>query len=147
MGWLILVWKGVVMKKSKAVVKYFTVTYPWGDVISESRMLKLVFLADWRAALKLGRQVTETTWVVGRRGPHSDDILNVIRSTLPESCINILIEEEKALLDFVVKSTSKKSWSELTKLVYSTYPLITKNRFEKLDLVSLAKNYMSEALD
>ena len=147
MGWLILYGKGIVMEKSKAVVKYFALTYPWGDVISESRMMKLVFLADWRSALRLGRQITEADWVFGRRGPHSDDILNVIRSTLPESCINILIAEEKDLLDFVVRSTSRKSWSELTQLVYSTYPLMTKNRFEKLDLISLAKNYMSETLD
>jgi hypothetical protein len=50
-------------------------------------------------------------------------------------------EEEKELIDFVISSSASKNWDDFIKLVYSTYPIVTQERFSKLDLVMLAAEY------
>lgn len=50
-------------------------------------------------------------------------------------------EEERELLDFVISTSASKNWDDFIKLVYSTYPIITQERFSKLDLVKLAGEY------
>ncbi len=52
-----------------------------------------------------------------------------------------LDEEEKKLLDFVIEKSASKNWDEFIRLVYSTYPIATQERFSELDLVELAREY------
>lgn len=52
-----------------------------------------------------------------------------------------LTDDEKELLDYVISSSASKNWDDFIKLVYSTYPIITQDRFSKLDLVKLAREY------
>jgi predicted nucleic acid-binding OB-fold protein len=50
-------------------------------------------------------------------------------------------EEERELLDFVIEKSAQKNWDEFIRLVYSTYPIATQERFSELDLVELAREY------
>jgi hypothetical protein len=52
-----------------------------------------------------------------------------------------LDKEEKEILDFVIESSSTKNWDEFIKLVYSTWPIATEERYSKLDLAGLARAY------
>jgi len=52
-----------------------------------------------------------------------------------------LPDETKKILDFVINSTKQKNYEDFIKLVYSTYPVISSNRYSDFDLVEMAKNY------
>jgi hypothetical protein len=55
-----------------------------------------------------------------------------------------LTAEESDILDFVINTTSSKNWNDFIRLIYSTYPIVSKPRFSKLDLVKLAESYKAE---
>jgi hypothetical protein len=44
-------------------------------------------------------------------------------------------------LDFVIEKTKDLEWNDFIRLIYSTYPIVTQDKYSKLDLVSLAKEY------
>lgn len=62
-------------------------------------------------------------------------------NSTPRSRSPSLTDEEKDLLDFVINSSASKNWDDFIKLVYSTYPIVTQERFAKLDLIALACEY------
>ena len=45
------------------------------------------------------------------------------------------------ILDFVMEGSAPLNWNEFIKLVYSTYPIVSQERYAKLDLVRLAQEY------
>ena len=53
-------------------------------------------------------------------------------------------DEDKRILDSIIESTKRQNWSEFIRLVYSTYPVMTQDRFSRLDLVALARRYADE---
>lgn len=49
--------------------------------------------------------------------------------------------EERACLDFVLRSDAQNGWPELFRLAYSTYPMFSQPTQAALDLVALASLY------
>jgi hypothetical protein len=122
----------------------------------------MVYLADWKSAIDLGRQMTEVKWQIDQHGPYVDDILELAKSDpdfeietsenvfgSPKTLISLknrkvdfsLLESEKLILNHVIQTTARKNFEEFIKLVYSTYPAITQEKYKKIDLESLAKEY------
>jgi hypothetical protein len=52
-----------------------------------------------------------------------------------------LSADEMRILDFVMEGSAPLNWNEFIKLVYSTYPIVSQERYAKLDLVRLAQEY------
>jgi Protein of unknown function (DUF4065) len=122
----------------------------------------MIYLADWRSAITRGEQLTGLEWVFSHYGPYVSDVkrvaetdsaFEVIPTKNPHGGQEDLIQvaddviypsvtgDEKELLDYVISSSSSKNWDDFIKLVYSTYPIVTQDRFSSLDLVELAKEY------
>lgn len=102
-----------------------------------ARLTTLLYLADWRAALRLGRQLSALRWRFDHFGPAAADLdLEPARAPLGE--------EERRILDHVVHIADEQPWEELERLVYSTYPAVASDRYTELDLVVLAKEYRQE---
>jgi hypothetical protein len=141
---------------------YLCARYPQQGGLSVERITYMAYLADWRCALTTHKQLTEVQWEFGRLGPDSVDVLRTLREDgrfvivpnrdmSPESpdavelgvdaSAPVLDTEDMAVLDFVIDRVSTKDWTTLTRLVYSTFPILTKGRFSKLDLVQLANLY------
>lgn len=100
-------------------------------------LTRLLYLADWCAALRLGRQITALRWRLDGFGPAADDL------RLEPSQASVTAEE-RAVLDHVVRTAAGHDEEELERLVYSTYPAIASDRYTELDLVVLAKEYRQE---
>jgi len=153
------------MAKLRDVVAYLVKNYPHKSELSKARLTKMVYLADWRSAITRGKQITNIAWEFNYYGPYVDDVVDVARNdpafsverginfygepkevikASPDIRHESLTEEEKEILDFVIKSTAPKYWDEFIKLVYSTYPIVSQPRFSKLDLVKLARRYKEE---
>lgn len=145
------------------VIKYILQAYPYKDELSASRLTKMLYLTDWKAALELDSQLTNTVWHFHHYGPYVDDFVKMakedsgikVTSTTTmfggrkqlfelsgENTAPITLEPElKEIVDFVINATKDKNYEEFIKLVYSTYPVLSSNRYSDLDLVQKAREY------
>jgi hypothetical protein len=152
------------VSKVEEVVIYICQHYPHKDELSNARLTKMVYLADWRSALMYDRQLTGIGWIYNHYGPYKDDVMTAARAN---PCVTVredrnqhgdrkqviavtanthvprlsLTQQECEVLDWVIQKTQKLSWTEFIRLVYSTYPIVTRPRFATLDLVELAGEY------
>jgi hypothetical protein len=151
------------MADLKDVLVYLIGKYPYPSELSNARVTKLVYLADWRHAITHGRQLTDITWYFDNYGPFVWDVKNVVESA-PDlfacddtanmygdrkrlfSLVNTshaphLSAEERNSLDHVIDATKALNWAQFIKLIYSTYPVMSSERYSNLDLARLAKDY------
>lgn len=158
------------MAELRDVLAYYCENYPYQDELSNARLTKMVYLADWRSSLLHGRQITSIKWHFHHYGPFVEDILNTAlgdpgfsveytRNLLGESKALIglnraadypsLSDDDREILDFVIEKTSPLHWQPFMRLVYSTYPVATQQRYESLDLPRLAEeaDELSELFD
>ena len=112
------------------------------------------YLCDWKSCIEYGRQMTEATWTMSTHGPSS----NIVREILVDNVAGFsspeLSDEDIAVAEFVVESIER--WyeedekerefmvSKLRHIVYSTYPCISTDLNERMDLPALARQYAEE---
>jgi hypothetical protein len=120
------------------------------------RLTTLLYLSDWRSAITCKRQITDITWVQ----PFVAKMPEIMQSleqnkldftltfgTQPEVMFvgdplsGILSTEARTCVDFVLQSEANKSWQELFRLAYSTYPMFSQPVQSILDLVQLSDLY------
>lgn len=152
-------------KKLKNILKYFLNNYPFSDELSNSRLTKMVYLADWMSAVKFDKQITDINWFFDHHGPYVDDIINLVKSDPDfsiQECENFfggykrlitlkredepteLDQFEVDLLDKIIKTTEKLNYQDFIDFVYNTYPIKNSDKFSDLNLKSFAKNFLKE---
>lgn len=145
----------------KEVMSYFCLNYPYPNELSNARLTKLVYLADWFNCLVYDRQITDINWVFNHYGPYVDDIIDTARidsiftitstknhygdSKIIISCDKnykpFISNEMKRIMDFVIEKTKSMYFNDFINYVYSTYPISSQSRYINLGLVKLAKEY------
>jgi hypothetical protein len=136
---------------------YVCSTYPYEDDLSKARLTKLIYLSDWRSAVRRGRQITDIEWIYNHYGPYVHDVERLaVRSPdfVIESAFGTAKETirlvgpvgpgtlkppETDIIDSVIKQTRHMTYAEFLRHVYSTYPIKNSARYEVLDLVALAE--------
>lgn len=135
--------------------------------LSNARLTKTVYLADWKQAIIKHRQILDIKWYFDNYGPFVNDIKHEaekypeifkIKNTMnmygqpktyfeiiDNSEINKLLlqinNEDKEIMDFIIDITSKMYWDDFIKLVYSTYPITSSERYTYLNLIEKAEEY------
>jgi hypothetical protein len=155
------------MGNIRDVAAYLCANYPYKDELSKARLTKLVYLADWRAALDLGRTVTDIDWYFHNFGPYVEDVVNAARDdrstfrvepswnafgnskavvSLRRSDVEYpsLTKDDRTVLDTVIETTKRMTFNEFIEFVYDTYPVKTQPRYTTLRLRELARQYRSE---
>jgi hypothetical protein len=153
------------MAKLEEAMAYLCARYPYKSELSKARLTKMIYLADWRLALTSGRQVTNLTWIFNHYGPYLDDVKNEAQTNPrfelrrdrnmfgnAKEIVALrhtphhfdLSEKEMAALEHVIDSTKDLTWGPFISLVYSTYPIATQPRYQRLDLPSLATVYKQQ---
>jgi hypothetical protein len=146
---------------------YLTENYPEDDRddLSRSRLMGMLYLADWRSALLRRTPMTNAKWVLGRFGAYAEDAFSLLENPTPPFRV---VEEEnpygtpkvrveltsddvptptvdadaREILDYVIETTKPLRWSEFVGLVNSTYPMVAaRERFAELDLSQLVDQY------
>jgi len=152
------------MTKLTSIIKYICNNYPHTSELSNARLTKMVYLADWNKTKLSGKQLTNIEWYFNNYGPYVDDIINAARKD-PEinvisttttygtpkvqiACVegvkaDDVSDEDKQLLDSVFKDTEKLFWNDFIKYVYNTFPIKNNPKHSYLDLVSLAEEEKS----
>lgn len=151
------------MAELRDIAAYLCDNYPRREPLPNSRLTKMVYLADWKSAIERGEQLTSLEWKYDSYGPYVPDVIDLAGDKNEEFAVEedwtpsgnpknlvhhtgasvypTLSSEERELLDFVVESTQDLSYPHFVNLVYSTYPVFTGEQGTKLDLVSLARDY------
>lgn len=150
------------MPPLRDIMAYFCQHYPYKDDLSNARLTKMVYLADWVSVLRHGRQLTGINWIFNNYGPYVRDVIDTARTDPtfevkltsnyfgdPKEVISVqedlrhlsLGKNDLETLSFVVEKTRARNWSEFIQLIYSTYPIVSQPRYSKLDLIALAKEY------
>ena len=151
------------MNKLKEILAYIIKTYPNKDDLSNARLTKLVYLADWKHVLTHNKQISDIKWYFDNYGPYVKDILKTVENNkctfvayetlniFRESKILIALKqtqygpsisnEEKISIDHIINVTHALNWTNFIKLVYSTYPIMSTERYNFLNLIEKAKVY------
>lgn len=139
--------------------------YPFKEDLSNDKLTKLIYLIDWRHVLNHNRQVTQINWYFDNYGPYVQDVIETARSnnnlfeirkekkSYDKDKNVIYIKDMKyqnntsekviASINHVIDATKNMTWNEFIRLVYSTYPVFTSEKYTYLDLVEKAKIYKS----
>lgn len=153
------------MAQIKDILAFLLREYPHEGHLSNARMTKMVYLADWHQAINYRSQVSPIHWYFDNYGPFVWDVLKVAeanpdlfeledtKNAIGSRKIQLklrdkhyapeLTERERLSLRHVIAKTSILNWSDFIKLVYSTYPIITGTRYTHLDLSRSAQEYSS----
>ncbi len=152
------------MAELSDVIAYLCIRYPHKYELSKTRLTKMVYLADWRSAITEGEQLTNIRWIFNHYGPYVDDVWREAQSNGgfrvtsdtnmfgdPKEVVAYvgsnepnLTEREKDVLDHVIAKTQSLSWKDFIRLVYSTYPVLSRGRYDDLPLTEIAEEYKAQ---
>ena len=150
------------------IIAYYCINYPYPNELSNARLTKLVYLADWFSALADRQTMTHINWVFNHYGPYVDDVINSVSfnpnfsitstrtnfgsskkivSYLGPNISTDLPLRTRQILDLVIDKTKDMYFDDFINYVYSTYPVRAQNRYSELDLVSLAIEYRNQPIN
>lgn len=152
------------MRKLNELIKYILHTYPKPEELSKPRLVKLIYLIDWKYAIDNGKQFTDINWIYHHYGPYVNDVIEIMKQNSSEfevisrvnpyggttdkfrlnqsKQVSIEIEPKvKVITDFFISKTVHLSWSNFISVVYSTYPVKSNLQYSSLDLESLAQEF------
>jgi len=144
------------------LIIYIFRNYPKLEELSKPRLVKLIYLIDWKHSISNGRQATSIQWYFNHYGPYVETVIELIKSH-PEifkvetrqnaygglsDKIKLISQQEiqlddsiKTSVDFIILNTSKMNWTEFINLVYSTFPIKFNSKYTNLDLVEEVKKF------
>ena len=130
------------MERVINILDYLYVKYPNSNQLSISRVMKLLYLIEWRFAITRFEKLTDIEWLNTEYGPFYKSLRRIFNESsnftvtikLDESgreqtiifflnkkdSIN-LKSETIDVIDFVIEHCKNYSWTELNNLVNSTY--------------------------
>lgn len=150
------------MKNLEILIRYILLYYPNPAELSKPRLVKLIYLIDWRYTIENGSQFTEIKWIYNHYGPYVNDVIKLMKEKnnifKVESYNNsyegttdkfILIDKSEINIDDSIKNiadkfigyTYKLTWTNFINLVYSSYPIKNNLKYSFLDLPQLAKEF------
>lgn len=151
------------MNKLKELMVYILKNYPHKDDLSNARLTKLIYLSDWHQCINYKKQISPINWYFDNFGPYVSDVQNIALEdshlfTIEETynmfgklkrVVRLLDVNYEPRLDaqefesvnHIINNTAKLNWDEFIKLVYSTYPIISSDKYSELNLVKKAAKY------
>jgi hypothetical protein len=145
------------------LVIYIFRNYPNPLQLSKPRLVKLIYLIDWKHCIDFGGQATNIKWYFNHYGPYVDDVFDIIKEAKDDfevfSYINPygggssdrikLISHKfvnlsttvKATTDIIISKTNELDWSTFISIVYSTFPVKSTSKYSFLNLIEDAKKY------
>ena len=154
------------MKELLNLIIYIFKVYPNVEELSKPRLVKIIYLVDWKHAVDYKAQATPIEWYYNHYGPYVETVIDLVKSNSEifevTSHINIygggvtdkikllndstveLSPTVKDSADFIIKNTAHKNWSDFINLVYSTYPIKNNSKYSILNLVEDAEKFRLE---
>lgn len=153
------------MADLRDIMGYICSKYPCKNDLSKAKLNKIIYLADWKSCISGKNQISPIEWIYNNYGPYVNDVemtalfddeffkihrtCNMYGNTKEVICLKKefdyqLSQEEQETIDFVISKVASLNWDRFIKLVYSTYPIMTSAKHEKLNLENLAERYNAQ---
>lgn len=153
------------MERVINIIGYLYLQYPNSNQLSISRVMKLLYLIEWRFAITKLEKLTDIEWLQTEYGPfykslrsifnessNFEVIIKIDDNNKEQLVINFLNKKEnfnlrndtKEVIDFVISHCQNYSWTELNTLVNSTFGVLNTPQGQLISLVILAKQYIKE---
>ena len=148
------------------IISYILKFYPYKNELSNARLTKMIYLMDWRFAFDHGKQITNIKWYYDNYGHFDHDIKNAInyKEKIKKIIMYTIYGNKKTLfslknndikfdnlsediistINIIIEKTKNLSWEQFINFIYSTYPIVTSERYTFLDLVKKAEEYKKE---
>jgi hypothetical protein len=156
------------MDRLEDLMAYLIYAYPsqWKDDISNARLTKMIYLADWHSCINGRGRLTDIRWYFDNFGPFvwnisdtakgNPDIFTVTSSQnmygsqkriigLSAKVAPQVSPAAKESLDHIISVTAPLTWDKFIQLVYSTYPITSSERYQYFDLEEKAQEYLQAA--
>lgn len=151
------------------IIYYVCLNYPNKEDLSNARLNKIIYLADWRNVLRRGHQVSNINWTFNHYGPFVFDIIDEVNAHedifevkcivndfgAPKQIISLKgglnqvnpnIEDSDSI-DFIIDKTSNMGFNKFIQYVYSTYPVLSSQHGDTLNLITKAEEYRTNKQD
>jgi hypothetical protein len=151
------------MATLKDIIYFIIKEYPNKEHLSNARLTKLIYLSDWYSAIQNEKQLSNIKWYFDNYGPFVWDVLKEVQKNKElfkiENTTNFfgndkkliklvdnnykpdLTEEEKNIIKKIIKFTKNKNWNNFINLIYSTFPILTSEKYSYLNLIDKAKKF------
>ena len=150
------------MKNLENLIRYIILNYPNSNELSKPRLVKLIYLIDWKFTIENGSQFTDIIWIYNHYGPYVNDVINLMKEkkaifkvesyqnsyegitdkfSLLDKTEILLDDNIKKIADKFINITYKLTWSEFINLVYSSYPIKSNLKYSTLNLQELALEF------
>ena len=152
------------MAQLKNVMAWILKNYPHEHEMSNARLTKMVYLCDWHHTVYAHSRMTTINWYFDNHGPFVWDIKDEV-SERPKwfrmvNTVNMygskkslielvkkdysgddLTESEKSSVVNIIKRTKALYWDDFITYVYSTYPILSSEKYSYLNLEELAQKF------
>lgn len=116
-----------------------------GDV-NFKRLIKMLYLLDWKHCIETGRQATDVAWVYDFYGPYSSVFEEIggdkFDTFKTEREMGEISTELSGYIDSIIDFSAPLTYEKFINCIYSTHPILTTAQGERLDLVGRAKDYI-----
>ncbi len=150
------------MKELLNLIIYIFRMYPKVEELSKPRLVKIIYLIDWKHTIDNKKQATPIIWYYNHYGPYVDTIIELIKQNKGifsvksttnayggvSDKIKLIATNDfpieitvKNAADFIIQNTSDKNWTDFINLVYSTYPIKNNSKYTFLNLIEDAKKF------
>jgi len=150
------------MRNLEKLIRYILLNYPSVKELSKPRLVKLIYLIDWKYTIEHGSQYTDIKWYYNHYGPYVSEIIDFMKTRTEvfqvDSYSNqyegitdkfILLDKSqidlesniKIIADKFIDYTYKLTWSKFISLVYSSFPIKSSLKYTNLDLIALATEF------
>jgi hypothetical protein len=157
-------------RKLADVVAYLCAKYPHKSELSNARLTKLVYLADWKSVQDSGRQITDIDWVFNNYGPWVPDVVEAaeadrrfethrdvnaygsprltvtVDSDVAANADSLVDGRTANVLDLVMAETQGMYFNPFIRYVYSTLPVRVTPKGYPLPLASLREQHPEAAV-
>ena len=135
------------------------------DDFALSRATKMIYLVDWKYALKHGRQATDVRWYFDRFGPYVNLVKDfterfelkktkeskgkysrrvrwlALKTDISRDVGTPLSNEVQSVCDDIIKEVWRLSYIDFIRYVYRTPPVRYCDKFTYMNIVEIAKYF------
>ena len=136
------------------VLEYLREIHPRTVPLDADRAMLTLYLVDWKAAIDLRRPVSNLEWRIEHLPQPTARQREVMLSAFKHGAtcelagnVNGMTSEDRAIIQDIVSRVGHKSDTELLRLVYSTFPVLSQPRHAPINLVAMADKYKREYRD
>ncbi len=157
------------MVKLIDIILYILKNYPHKNELSNARLTKMIYLIDWRSAFDNGKQITNIKWYFDNYGPFVHDVeeeivnhpelIHIVETKnifgkrkklyrLVDDNVKLSIPTDiENIINTTISVTKGFYWQQFINFIYSTYPIVTSERYTYLNLIEKAKAYKKQIQD